>query len=38
MTIVSSDHKNEIQCFRNHITCPWKLKMIHRNKKFNPPG
>ena len=22
MTIISSDHKNEIQIFRNHLQCP----------------
>ena len=34
----SSDHKNEIQFFKNHLPCPWILKMIHWNKWFNPPG
>ena len=36
MTIISSEHKNTI--FRNHLTCPWILKMIRRNKFFNPPA
>ena len=38
MTIISSDHRNEIQYFRNHLTCPWILKIILRNKWFNPPA
>jgi hypothetical protein len=37
MTIISSDHENEIQFFRNHIPCPRILKLIRRNKWFNPP-
>ena len=37
MTIISSDHENEIQFFRNHIPCPRILKLICRNKWFNPP-
>ena len=37
MTIISSDHKNKIQFFRNHLLCPWILKMIRRNKLLNPP-
>ena len=32
MTIISSDHENEIQFFRNHLSCPRILKMIRRNK------
>ena len=36
MTIISSDHENEIQFFRNHLPCPRILKMIRRNKWFNP--
>ena len=32
MTIISSDHKNEIQFVRNHLPCPCILKMIRRNK------
>ena len=31
MTIISSDHKNVIQFFRNHLPCPRILKMIRRN-------
>ena len=38
MTIISSDHTNEIQFFRNHLPCPWRLKKIRRNKWFNPPA
>ena len=37
MTIISSDHQNEIQFIRNHLPCPWLLKMIRRNILFNPP-
>jgi len=37
MTTISSDHKNEIQSFRNHLPCPWILKLIRRNKLFKPP-
>ena len=33
---ISSDHKNEIQIFWIHFTCTWILKMIRRNKWFNP--
>ena len=33
-----SDHENEIQFFRNHLLCPRILKMIRRNKLFNPPA
>jgi len=36
MTIIS-DHKNEIQFFRNHLPCPWILKMIRQDKRFNLP-
>ena len=32
MTIISSDHENEI-----HLPCLRILKMIRRNKWFNPP-
>ena len=28
MNIISSDHKNEIQFFRNHLLCPWILKLF----------
>ena len=28
MAIISSDHKSEIQFFRDHLLCPWILKMI----------
>ena len=35
--IISSDHKNAIQFFINHLPCPWIWKMIRRNKLFNPP-
>jgi len=38
MTIISSDHKNVIQFFKNHLPCPWILKIICRIKWFNPPG
>ena len=38
MTIISSYHKIEIQFFRNHISCPRILKLIRRNKWFNPPA
>ena len=34
MTIISSDHKNEIQFFKNDLPCPWILKMIRRKKWF----
>ena len=27
MTIISSDHRKEMQFFRNHLPCPWILKM-----------
>ena len=37
MTIISSDHENEIEFFRNHLRCPRILKMNCRNKWFNPP-
>ena len=37
MTIISSYHENEIQFFRNHIHCSRILKLISRNKWFNPP-
>ena len=37
MTIISSYHKSEIQFFRNHTPCPRILKLIRRNKWFNPP-
>ena len=38
MTIISSYHKSEIQFFRNHIPCPKIMKLIRRNKWFNPPA
>ena len=37
MTIISSDHDNEIQFFRNNLPCQLILKMIRFNKWFNPP-
>ena len=37
MTIISSDHENEMQYFRNHLPCPRLLKMIRRIRLFNPP-
>ena len=37
MTIISSEHKNKIQFFRNILPCPWILKMVRRNKRFNSP-
>ena len=36
MTIICSDHKYEMQFFRNHLPCPWILKMIRRNKCSTP--
>ena len=32
ISIISSDHKIGIQFFRNHLPCPWLLKMVQRNK------
>ena len=36
-TKVASGNKTEIQVLRNHIPCPRILKLIRRNKRFNPP-
>ena len=36
-TKVASGNKIEIQVLRNHIPCPRILKLIRRNKRFNPP-
>ena len=38
MTIISSDQDNGIKFFRNYLPCPRMLKMIRRNKWFNPSG
>ena len=35
-TLISSDHKNEIQLFINHSQCPWILKIIRWNNDSTP--
>ena len=37
MTIIFSDHKNEIQFFRNHLPCHWILKMIRAEVNDSTP-